>query len=272
MAALTPRRGLLLLGAAAALAGVAFAATSGGGRHALAQWSSAARWQSLVSPGELSAAHAALDRRCADCHSPGRGAVAEGCLACHASERSLLARQPTAFHAAVTRCADCHPEHQGRGARPTAMSHEALVILGREMLSLAEGADTARRASQVERFVLIDRARLAPSYPLVTSREAALDCASCHALEDRHRGAFSADCALCHGTRSWSTPHFRHPSPSSVQCVQCHLPPKSHLMEHFAMVSQAVARQPAARVEQCHVCHLTTAWLDIRGVGWYEHH
>lgn len=266
------RRRLLLLVAAAALAGVAYVGTSGGGRQRLARSWSAATWQRLASPGELSAAHAPLDRRCADCHSPGRGPVVERCLACHAGERPLLERQPTAFHAVVSRCADCHPEHLGRGTRPTAMSHEVLVTLGRGMLSRAGGVEAARRALQIERFIRLDRARLAPTYPLVTSREAVLDCASCHAVQDRHRGAFSPDCALCHATGSWSIPQFRHPSPSSVQCAQCHLPPKSHLMAHFTMVSQTVARQPTARVEQCHVCHQTTAWLDIRGVGWYEHH
>ena len=267
---MTPRRWLLLFGAVA-LGAVAYV-VAGGGRQGIARWAAAGTWQGLVSPGELSAAHEALDRRCADCHAPGRGPVVERCLACHAGERPLLARQPTTFHAVVSRCADCHPEHLGRAARPTAMSHEALAALGSEMLDRAEGAEAARRALQVERFVRIERGRLAPTYPLVTPREAVLDCASCHAVQDPHRGAFSADCALCHATGSWSIPQFRHPSPSSVQCAQCHLPPKSHLMEHFTMVSQAVARQPTARVEQCHVCHQTTAWLDIRGVGWYEHH
>jgi hypothetical protein len=43
-------------------------------------------------------------------------------------------------------------------------------------------------------------------------------------------------------------------------------------MEHFAMVSKRVALKPDARVEQCFLCHLTTSWNDIRGVGYYKHH
>jgi hypothetical protein len=273
MAALSRRGRWALLGFALAVAaGGFYLGTTARGRTTLAEWAVPGRWQRLASPGDLSVAHAALDRRCADCHATGLGPVAKRCLACHAGERSLLARQPTAFHAAVTTCADCHPEHLGRGRRPTVMSHETLATIGREMLARAGSAEATRRAVQVERFVRVDRAHLAAAYPLVTAREAVLDCATCHAAQDRHRGAFSADCALCHATSSWSIADYRHPSPDSVQCAECHLPPKSHLMEHFTMVSQAVARQPTARVEQCHVCHQTTAWLDIRGIGWYEHH
>jgi hypothetical protein len=43
-------------------------------------------------------------------------------------------------------------------------------------------------------------------------------------------------------------------------------------MEHFHMVSQRVAGKEHARVEQCYLCHQTTSWNDIRGVGWYKHH
>jgi hypothetical protein len=43
-------------------------------------------------------------------------------------------------------------------------------------------------------------------------------------------------------------------------------------MGHFHMVSAKVARRPHARVNQCHLCHQTTSWNDIKGVGWYKHH
>ncbi len=43
-------------------------------------------------------------------------------------------------------------------------------------------------------------------------------------------------------------------------------------MGHFQMVSKRVAGQPHADVRQCFLCHQTTAWNDIKGVGWYKHH
>jgi hypothetical protein len=70
----------------------------------------------------------------------------------------------------------------------------------------------------------------------------------------------------------WTIPEFRHPSPRSTDCVQCHQAPPSHYMEHFHMVSARVAGKPHAQVSQCYQCHQTTSWNDIRGVGWYKHH
>lgn len=99
-----------------------------------------------------------------------------------------------------------------------------------------------------------------------------LDCATCHASKDPHREKLGRECASCHGLDQWSIPAFLHPSPRSTACGTCHLEPPSHRMGHFGMVSQRVARQPDATVEQCYRCHQTTAWNDIIGVGWYKHH
>ena len=99
-----------------------------------------------------------------------------------------------------------------------------------------------------------------------------LDCSTCHATKDPHRERLGLDCAACHALDQWVIPAFQHPSPRSTACVTCHLEPPSHRMGHFSMVSQRVARQPDATVEQCYRCHQTTSWNDIIGVGWYKHH
>jgi hypothetical protein len=83
---------------------------------------------------------------------------------------------------------------------------------------------------------------------------------------------FGKDCAQCHRTDKWTISEFRHPSAQSTDCVQCHQAPPSHYMGHFKMVSQRVACQPHADVRQCFLCHQTTSWNDIKGVGWYKHH
>jgi hypothetical protein len=109
-------------------------------------------------------------------------------------------------------------------------------------------------------------------HPGISRREAILDCAACHGTKDRHQGLFGKDCAQCHGTAKWTIPEFRHPSPQSTECAQCHQAPPSHYMGHFNMVSKRVACQPHADVRQCFLCHQTTSWNDIKGVGWYKHH
>jgi hypothetical protein len=44
------------------------------------------------------------------------------------------------------------------------------------------------------------------------------------------------------------------------------------MTEHFNKVCAVVAEQPKAQVNQCYLCHQTTAWNDIKGFGWCKCH
>jgi hypothetical protein len=44
------------------------------------------------------------------------------------------------------------------------------------------------------------------------------------------------------------------------------------MTEHFNKVCAVVAGQPQAQVNQCYLCHQTTAWNDIKGFGWCKCH
>lgn len=227
-------------------------------------------FQRHVSPGRLSAAHASLETNCAACHTPVRSAEAAKCVACHANNTALLQRQPTAFHASIGTCSACHAEHRGRTARPVTMDHIVLASIGLETVRREiENPSNRRLLAWLRQH---EASATESTHPRVTSTEAALHCATCHATKDRHQKLFGEDCASCHGTASWTIADFQHPSPRSTDCVQCHRAPPSHYMMHFQMVSQAVARVPDARVDQCFRCHQTTSWNDIKGVGWYKHH
>jgi hypothetical protein len=230
----------------------------------------------MASPGALSQAHTFLEHNCAACHTPVQGAEAANCIACHANNESLLQRQPTAFHADVQSCTQCHVEHQGIDRRPTLMDHAALARLGLRQLRGQSTTDASVAAARDRLIAWIEQkgasAVLPPGYPEVKLVETALNCAECHGNQDRHRSLFGTDCIQCHTTTAWSIPEFRHPSPSSVDCAQCHQAPPSHYMMHFQMISMKVARQEHAKVDQCFLCHQTTHWNDIKGVGWYKHH
>ncbi len=229
-------------------------------------------WQGLASPGELSQAHAFLETSCKSCHTPVAGPVATSCTLCHANNESLLQRQPTAFHADIGSCRECHTEHQGRGVSPTTMDHTALTKIGLKQLDNETPTDQAT-AHQLHGLIRDGEGfGGSDSNPYLTNEERVLDCASCHTSDDRHFGLFGLDCASCHATSSWNLPKFQHPPPTSVECSQCHQAPPSHYMKHFDMVSRPVAVKPEARVDQCFICHQTTTWPDIKGVGWYKHH
>jgi hypothetical protein len=223
-------------------------------------------WERQASPGELSAAHQFLADNCAACHTPGKGPDAARCATCHANDQALLGRQATAFHATVSSCRECHPEHHGVAPPPSRMDHAALSRIGLRNLKQEDRLEYDRLAAWVKagRESLPGRG--------ASRIEALLDCRACHSTKDRHQSLFGPACAECHGTDRWSVPGFRHPPPTSTDCAQCHQAPPSHYMMHFHMVSMRVAGQHHARVNQCYLCHLTTAWNDIRGVGWYKHH
>ena len=226
--------------------------------------------QQFVSPGPLSPRHAYLKDRCASCHEPAVGVTAAKCTTCHANAERLLGRQPTAFHAGIQECASCHIEHQSTSIRPITMDHVELAKAGARTLARASQGDAASAATlkSLETWL---RIRIPDQLDASAAREA-LNCAGCHSTKDRHVGLFGTDCAQCHATTQWTIAEFQHPSPRSINCVQCHQAPPSHYMMHFQMVSRAVARQPDARVDQCFACHQTTSWNDIWQIGWYKHH
>ena len=226
-------------------------------------------WQHMISPGELSQAHASLEDNCASCHTPGKGVEAKNCIVCHADNKTVLQRQPSAFHAEINACAACHLEHQGRVATTTKMDHVALARVGFKQLK-SEPQQAGVDVVQIKRW--LEETSAAPHTPQLQHEEALLNCATCHSTKDRHRGLFGTECASCHGTTKWTLPEYRHPSSASQSCAQCHQAPPSHYMMHFKMIDQAICGQPNAKVNQCFLCHQTTSWNDIKGVGYYKHH
>jgi hypothetical protein len=235
----------------------------------------AAAWQKQASPGRLSAGHAFLENNCAACHTTVKGVEAGKCITCHANNGPLLQRQPTAFHANVGSCAECHGEHQGIDRRPTIMDHTAFAKISLRQLK-ADQPDNEGAVLREQLLAWINQAkegdRFPAGHPDLTPQEAVLNCAACHSNKDRHLKLFGQDCAQCHATTQWTIPAFRHPPPQSMDCAQCHQAPPSHYMEHFRMVSMKVAGKPRAQVNQCFLCHQTTSWNDIKGVGWHKHH
>ena len=216
-------------------------------------------WRAAVSPGPLSAAHAFLGSQCESCHVPDKGVEATACLACHTFAPELLAKQDTAFHARGGECVACHIEHMGRD-RPIRMDHGALLAgkTGRRLEpaglnSLAALEDLLGEAG----------AALRPSGAALSAKQAeALDCAACHAVQDPHR--FGAVCQSCHTTENWAVAGWRHPSPRSTDCVQCHQSPASHDGEHFLSRARRVASRLPAQIEQCYFCHQTNSFSSFR--------
>lgn len=246
------RIAILLAIVAAALAGLAVGAGTQIWDGAVPK--ARALWQQAVVPGALSASHAFLAGECGACHEPQRGVQRLLCVTCHSDNAALLQRQPTAFHAAVQTCTGCHLEHQEGRRMPTTMDHDLLAASGQRLRSRAPVAGAAF------------------AWESAAAAGSALQCAACHASIDPHQGVFGSDCAGCHGSTGWQVPEFVHPSFRSTACADCHVPPPSHTMEHFSMVSRRLSGQEKARLDQCFLCHDISSWNDIWGKGRVKHH
>lgn len=227
-------------------------------------------WQQQVSPGELTAAHTFLEIQCDACHVAMNGVPAQQCIVCHSNQTNLLQRQDTAFHSSVGTCVACHREHQGERELLRPMDHLALARIGLRQLGMKDtDSEDALRLQIIDDWLRQNEGAITTSGNL---EESTLQCAACHANQDRHQNQFGADCAACHGTTHWMIADFRHPSANSRDCAQCHQAPPSHYMEHFIMISMSIAQQEHAQVDQCFLCHRPTQWNDIRGTGLYDHH
>jgi hypothetical protein len=231
--------------------------------------------QRAVRPGELSQPHAFLENNCTACHTPVKGVEAKNCIVCHADNKTLLQRQPSAFHADITTCTTCHAEHQGRIPSTTKMDHVALALIGAKQQPVTANPASLAGAGTILAWLRSQQpggGEATVPNPHLSPEETLLNCAACHSTKDRHRGLLGSDCAQCHGTIKWTLPEFRHPSPVSQSCAQCHEAPPSHYMMHFQMISMKIAGVEKAEVSQCFLCHQTTSWNDIKGVGFYKHH
>lgn len=231
-------------------------------------------WQMAYEPGKLSKAHLFLSHQCTTCHTPGKGVKAIGCATCHADDQKLLKRQPTAFHAHITSCQECHREHQGGEKPPLVMDHAALAKLGIEIekSKMIPEPDGFKKEMKIWRETTKEENKLTRVNPHDSALVSKLNCIACHGNQDRHRRLFGTNCLSCHSTQTWRIAEYRHPSVNSRDCAQCHQAPPSHYMEHFQMVSEKVAGKEHVQVNQCFLCHKTTSWNDIQGVGWYKHH
>jgi len=150
------------------------------------------------------------------------------------------------------------------------MDHATLARIGLRQMEKSS-KDERTQAVQIKNW-LEQTNRVALSGAKLQRDERALNCVTCHQTKDRHLGLFGTDCAQCHTTDKWMITEFRHPSAASQSCAQCHQAPPSHYMEHFRMIDQRICGQPNAKVNQCFLCHQTTAWNDIKNVGYYKHH
>jgi hypothetical protein len=249
-------------------------------RHALALLLAAAplgaHGVDLLSPGELSRAHASLEgtAACTKCHPAGGKLSADACLACHAELRDRIAAGK-GLHGRMApgdrACEKCHHEHEGRDF--------ALVSWGKEGRAAFDHARTGtplagkhRKADCAKchdpRFVADPAVKelLAKQPQRRTFLGAPTACSPCHA--DEHRGQLGVDCARCHVDEKWKpAPRFDHAKAAyklagkhaKVACEKCHprqeSPPPEGASQVAVVVPSAATRYKGLKFAACGDCH-----------------
>jgi hypothetical protein len=97
-----------------------------------------------------------------------------------------------------------------------------------------------------------------------------MDCKSCHAEKDIHRGEYGSECATCHTPDGWSITSFEH-SKTLFQLTGAHVGvacSKCHINEIYKNLSTRCANCHAEPVYHagilgfdCENCHQTNVWI-----------
>ena len=202
---------------------------------ALALAAGAARAQ--ISPGPLSAPHAALEgsSSCLSCHRAGKGVDPGLCLDCHrALGERVHAGQGLHARPDHRACERCHSEHNGREFRlvdfgaggESGFDHARAgwPLTGRHARVACRDCHRAERVDRALRTVEpgLDPARTYLGQPTA--------CASCH--RDPHGGSLApSPCTDCHDTESWKQvrgfDHAKTRYPldgkhAAAACTTCH--------------------------------------------------
>ncbi|MEM7218024.1 MAG: cytochrome C [Pseudomonadota bacterium] len=228
---------------------------------------SAASLESLVSPGDLSAAHSDLASNCAACHSPFEATPERKlCVACHEAvgvdlrdALGLHGRHPAMAEQDDARsCRACHTEHEGLDA--VTLRHE---------FDRAQHQFTDYPLAGAHRELACESCH-APAAP---KRAAPTACVGCHAQDDAHGGLLGTECESCHGESSWSAHRFDHAQTGfaitgahrALTCEGCHssadfsTPGKTCVSCHAQDDVHA-----GALGSRCESCHGTATWSPKR--------
>lgn len=217
-----------------------------------------------TSPGPLAQSHAKVEEQCARCHTPGKGATDDQCVACHKTARTSKFHGQMAKEANKT-CASCHRDHRGRTfamvrwTPPTPFPHEktGFELRGAHPILACKACHTS----------LGKWTGLKP------------DCGACH--KDQHQPSLGSRCADCHTDLHFrGAERFDHNRAKftltgkhkDVTCKRCHqdvgIKGKFRGLS-FALCSECHKERGSDHSggQDCAACHNTVNWKQVAKDG-----
>ncbi len=227
-------------------------------------WTASAKAQgieSVVSPGTVIQGHAKLNNDCKQCHVKfDRGAQDGLCMDCHKEVREDV-KSKNGFHgkSKPQNCRSCHTDHKGSNAKIVNLDTKAFDH---------NLTDFGLRGKH--QTVACEKCH----EPQHKYRDAALECKSCHAKDDVHKGELGSKCADCHSENLWKPARFDHSKTRfaltqkhvDVKCTQCH---KGNNYTNAPLTCVACHKKDddskghkGLYGDKCETCHSATNWKD----------
>jgi len=247
----------------------------------------------MISPGELSAGHAAINKKCQSCHKPFGGIPDVKCISCHTVAYIGKDSTDTAkilFHKelASLHCTSCHTDHKGVNTAKqfSGFSHSLLSesIVNNCSSCHQQPADTlhSHLAASCSNCHTTSGWKSGATFDHNMIRSINKnDCASCHQKpNDAYHISLKDDCDKCHSTGKWvpstfdHTAYFRFDRDHTTSCNTCH--PGNNLSIytcygcHEHNESKTIAEhneEGIYNITKCASCHKSGNKQDIRGEG-----
>ncbi|MBL0019074.1 MAG: hypothetical protein IPP17_22285 [Bacteroidetes bacterium] len=226
------------------------------------------RW--MISPGQLTLAHANLNGECLACHQPFAGVTNAKCIACHRPDGigkdSLEANgganaDPVLFHQGLgdQACTSCHVDHRGADATAATMQFQhgmptqatlnnCVNCHGKPQNALhLQVSSNCKSCHTTEGWA----ASATFDHEMIVGTDKA-NCAACHNKPDNalHQ-QLSTQCSSCHTTAAWDSgkafDHNMIQGADKNNCLLCHQKPADNF--HVGIT------------ENCSKCHGTAQWL-----------
>ena len=221
--------------------------------------------QMLLTPGDLTQAHAPIESQCKKCHEHFEQANQTPlCLDCH-KKIQLDIKDKKHFHGnlqktSIINCKTCHSDHLGRKAD--------IVGLDKDNFEHSATGFTLRGAHENLQCNLCHNSSHQNSKLKFTNfRIEKKACIDCH--KDIHEGKLGKDCSTCHSEKGWHKTNFDHSKTdfplkgehknlvcsschkneqfkdTLSKCVSCHLSKDKHL---------------GVMGDKCETCHAEVKW------------
>lgn len=230
--------------------------------------------QMLLTPGDLTKAHADIETKCESCHAHfDKSNQTPLCLDCHKEIKIDLANAK-GFHGRLNKqqtsdCKSCHTDHKGR----------SFDIRGFDQDNFDHSKTDFKLDGSHENIACVNchnntltRKELAQkgiiNLPIKAGfRFENFECSSCHI--DFHEKALGDQCESCHNTKSWTNSQFEHDKTDfpldgehqELECSSCHI---NNQFEKLDTQCQSchLSKEPHLGIfgGKCVNCHTTGEW------------